>query len=284
MTTLNIGGVPEHFNLPWHWAAEKGLWDELALNVNWTDFGGGTGAMMTALRNKELDVAIVLTEGAVTDIVRGNDVRIIQTYVNSPLNWGVHVAADSAIQNLDDLQSQRYAISRRGSGSHLMALVHAAQQKRDINESDWVQVGNIEGAEKALTAKEADVFMWEKAMTQPLVDAGIFKRVGIVPTPWPCFVVVARTEIIAKHRDLLKKMMKTVGEMAKQLKNDEKAADLVAQQYGLKTIDVAEWLKNTEWNYIAENKNDYIQPVIDTLFKIGIIDHSPSIASLNEQL
>ncbi len=32
----------------------------------WIDYPGGTGAMVEALRNGELDVAIMLTEGAVS--------------------------------------------------------------------------------------------------------------------------------------------------------------------------------------------------------------------------
>ena len=30
---INIGGVPEHFNLPWQLAIENGLFEERGLNI-----------------------------------------------------------------------------------------------------------------------------------------------------------------------------------------------------------------------------------------------------------
>jgi hypothetical protein len=33
-------------------------------------------------------------------------------------------------------------------------------------------------------------------MTKPLVDKGIF-RIGDCPTPWPCFVIAVRDELIS---------------------------------------------------------------------------------------
>jgi hypothetical protein len=36
-------------------------------------------------------------------------------------------------------------------------------------------------------------------MTKPLVDKGIFRRIGDCPTPWPCFVIAVRDEILEKY-------------------------------------------------------------------------------------
>ena len=93
MTTLRVGGVPEHFNLPIHLCIEEGLFAEKGIHVEWVEFPGGTGAMNSALRNDEIDVAIILTEGIIKDIANGNPSKIIQNYVSSPLHWGIHVAA-----------------------------------------------------------------------------------------------------------------------------------------------------------------------------------------------
>ncbi|HEX8548199.1 MAG TPA: ABC transporter substrate-binding protein, partial [Cytophagaceae bacterium] len=77
MTTIRIGGVPEHFNLPWHLAMEEGLFSKLGLNLSWKDYPAGTGAMCKDLRNDELDLAIVLTEGIVADIINGSPAKLI---------------------------------------------------------------------------------------------------------------------------------------------------------------------------------------------------------------
>ncbi len=63
--------------------------------MRWKDYYGGTGAMCKALRAKEIDLAVILTEGIITDIIGGNKSKIIQTFVKSPLIWGIHVAKDS---------------------------------------------------------------------------------------------------------------------------------------------------------------------------------------------
>jgi len=64
MTKIRIGGVPEHFNLPWHLAIEKGEFKKLDIDVSWTDFKGGTGANI--IRN--LENALVSLELLETDV------------------------------------------------------------------------------------------------------------------------------------------------------------------------------------------------------------------------
>ena len=85
ITHFNIGGVPEHFNLPWYLALEQGLFQQQNVNLTWTDYPGGTGAMAKDLRAGTLDIAVLLTEGIVADIAKGNESKIVQVYVESPL-------------------------------------------------------------------------------------------------------------------------------------------------------------------------------------------------------
>ena len=67
---IKIGGVPEHFNMPWHYAKDQGYFDAIDAEVSWQDYPGGTGAMCADLRDEVIDIAIVLTEGIVADIVK----------------------------------------------------------------------------------------------------------------------------------------------------------------------------------------------------------------------
>ena len=121
----------------------------------------GTGAMSRMLQENELDVAIMLTEGAVADICNGSANRLVKVYADSPLIWGIHVVADSEIQKIDDIQGKRYAISRFGSGSHLMAIVDASERGWPTDDIEFVRIKNLDGARKALAADEVDVFLWK---------------------------------------------------------------------------------------------------------------------------
>ncbi|HET8697384.1 MAG TPA: ABC transporter substrate-binding protein, partial [Gammaproteobacteria bacterium] len=114
--------MPEHFNLPWHLALDAGAPGGVA--AQWQDFPDGSGAMAEALRERRLDAAMLLTEGAVAGIARSGGFKIVSLYTESPLLWGIHVPASSRFRAVADIAGARYAISRRGSGSHLMAFVH----------------------------------------------------------------------------------------------------------------------------------------------------------------
>ena len=144
MTTLRIGGVPEHFNLPIHLCIEEGLFAEAGIHVEWVEFPGGTGAMNAALRNDEIDLAVILTEGIIKDIDNGNPSSIVQNYVSSPLIWGVHVADNSDFKTIEDLENTRPAISRYGSGSHTMAYIQAEQLGWKTSEIECIVVNNID--------------------------------------------------------------------------------------------------------------------------------------------
>lgn len=272
MTHLKVGGVPEHFNLPWHLCIENGIFEDFDITVEWIDFPGGTGAMCQALRNKEIDIAIILTEGIIYDILKGSPSKLYSWYVTSPLIWGIHTASTSFANSIDFYEGKKYAISRYGSGSHLMAYVDANQRGWKLNEEQWVEVNNLDGARNALKENQAQLFLWEKFTTQPLVDNGEFKRIGICPTPWPCFAVAVREEIVQEKEESIQKVIECVQVEANILKSSNDAAEEIAKRYHLKEKNVEEWLSDTFWAENRKIEEEVINKVQDTLVKIGKID------------
>lgn len=244
---LRVGGVPEHFNLPWRLAIDSNAFSETGVTVAYTDYPGGTGDLTRALRDDELDVALVLTEGAVADILQHDKNRLVKIYVASPLIWGIHVAATSSIRNISAIQGRRIAISRYGSGSHLIAIVDAAERHWRTDNLEFVVVDNLDGARKALAAGKADVFLWERHMTQPLVDAGEFRRVGQREVPWPAFAVSVRRQILGSHARQIHAVLDVVARYATNLKRRKSAAALIADTYGIRLADAERWLKSVRW-------------------------------------
>lgn len=281
MIKVNVGGVPEHFNLAWHLAIESGMFAQKGIEINWVDVPGGTGAMCKLLRNHELDLAIALTEGVVNDIMLGNESKIVQFYVNSPLRWGIFVHAQSPINQITDMQGHQYAISRYNSGSHLMAYVNASNHGLTINdEHDFVVVGNLDGARKALANNTAQLFMWEKFTTKPFVDSGEFKMIGECSTPWPCFVLASTQPFIDNHAEVLHEIVSIINLSCLILKNNSKAPELIAERYGIKQDDAMQWFKELEYAYHPEMTEEQWTTILNRLHQFRIITHVPPLEDI----
>ena len=279
MTTLKIAGVPEHFNLPWHLSIENSEFKANEINLQWTDVPEGTGKLCQMLRNDETDIAVILTEGIIKDIVAGNQSKIVQIYVESPLIWGIHVAANSKYQTISDLENTKVAISRLGSGSQLMAYVNANNQGWKSQNLQFEIINTIDGAVEALSNGTADYFMWERFMTKPLVDKGVFRRIGDCPTPWPCFVIAVRNEILEKHPEMVSKILEIINAKTSNFKEIPTIDTILANKYNQKVEDIQEWLSLTKWSQkqLSEVELNSIQ---DQLVALKIISKKISFSEI----
>lgn len=256
MQKIRIGGVPEHFNLPWHMAIEEGMFQDAGVDLEWIEFPEGTGAMNKALRAKEIDLAVILTGGVIKDIANGNPSKILQIYVSSPLQWGVHVAASSSFQNIDELQHAKAAISRFGSGSHVMAFVQARRRGWDTSKLSFEVVNTLDNAVAALTEGAADYFMWEHFTTKPIVDAGIFRRLGDFPTPWSCFVIAGHEDFIKEHTQAVNTVLEVINTVTADFKNIPSIDRTLAHRYEQKLEDIQQWLSTTTWSQEPISKDE----------------------------
>ena len=80
----------------------------------------GTGQMLKSLRDGEVDVIVALTEGLVLDMAKGSGsgsassdstpaapapvVRLLGTYVQSPLTWAISTGATSPYTTVESLR------------------------------------------------------------------------------------------------------------------------------------------------------------------------------------
>lgn len=271
-TTVKIGGVPEHFNYPWHKAIEEGKFAQHQIDVQWIDYPGGTGALVQDLTDKKLDMAVLLTEGAVAAASKGSAFKLVHTTVKSPLVWGIHTGARSIVKSLADIPGKTFAISRFGSGSHLMAIVQALLNDWPLDHMNWLEVKNLDGAKKALVAHEADVFLWERFMTKPLVDEGSFRLLGLLPTPWSSFILVVRNDFLEAHAETVQQISSELLNIQKNLKEEKELAATLAKRYGLQQEDVVTWLDQTTWesqNTLSENE---IEEVSQCLLRAGVLE------------
>ncbi|MEL7156578.1 MAG: ABC transporter substrate-binding protein [Actinomycetota bacterium] len=243
VTPLRLGGVPEHFNLPWHLALASGRLDDL--EPTWTDQPGGTGDLLAALADGSLDLVSILTEGTISAIAGGLPASVIQVYVSSPLQWGVFVPAASDLHDESALAGRPIAISRFRSGSHLMAYVQARRMGWELTADQFVVTGGLEGARAAFAEGRAEVFLWDRFMTRPLVATGEFRQVAVQATPWPSFVLAATNEALTGRTAEVGRVVDEVVAQAVGLHQRPGVVGELAGRYGLDRATVEEWLGAT---------------------------------------
>ena len=280
MKKFQIGGVPEHFNLPWYLTLRDKEYTDQGINLRWMDYHGGTGQMCSALRAGEIDMAVILTEGIIRDIIQGNEAKIVQVFVKSPLVWGIHVAENSSHKTIGDLKGTEAAISRFGSGSHLMAYVNAENHGWDTEKDlHFKVIKNLAGALECLPKGEGDYFMWEKFTTKPYVDNGPFRMVEECPTPWPCFVIAVRNEILENDMESVHLILEIINNTTTEFKKIPSIDRMIANRYGQKLEDVQEWLSLTEWSQENLSFNE-VERVQEKLLQLELIDEKVPIEKL----
>ena len=201
--------------------------------------------MLAKLESGDIDMVSILTEGTVAAIAEGLAATIVQVYVSSPLQWGVHVPAASAIQSEADLQGRRIAISRFRSGSHLMAYVQADRNGWELADEQFIVVGGLEGARQSFTELATDQFLWDRFMTQPFVDNGEFRRVAVQPTPWPSFVVAVRDDVLLGRTTEVGRIVDAVVSESTGLHDRPGIVDTLTSRYGIEPDGAEAWLDAT---------------------------------------
>jgi hypothetical protein len=162
----------------------------------------GTGAMLKKLHNNEADLAITVTDGFIAGQASGYDVKLVGTYVDSPLTWAVSAHPASPYNSVEELFRNKdqvnVGVSRLQSGSHTMSYYmtdllaakypNAPNPKHQLN---FKELGSFSSLRNGILEKEIDIFLWEVFTTKPFFDSGDLKYIDEVSTPWPAFSIIA---------------------------------------------------------------------------------------------
>ncbi len=272
MEKIRIIGVPEHFNYPWRKMVEDQPFMKEELLLEWRDEPKGSGAMNRAIRENETDIAIILTESFIKYKVEGNAGKIIGFHVRSPLVWGIHVPAKSGLEEVGQLANIPFLVSRMGSGSHLMSFLLAKREGWDLGLLDFEVVGDLNGAVQAFKKSTPKAFLWEKFTTKPLVDQGLFRRVGEIPTPWPCFVIVASEKAMAEYPEQVLSVRDKLYHYNSQLMGEgREGISAVSKFYGLDLSDVEQWFSQTTWAIDPAISKRDLAETMEILLELGLI-------------
>ena len=277
---IRVGGVPEHFNLPWQRAAERDIFSSVNIDLSWTMYAGGTGAMTEALKNNALDIGILLTEGFMAAACAGLQAKIAKVYIDTPLVWGIYTAADSGFDFKNDLQRVPIAISRFGSGSHLMSMIHAQERSLSLSEKNFNTVNSLHGAVHSLKAHETSFFYWEKFMTRPHVKSGELKQVGEFSAPWSSFLLVVSEESLRTKKDAILRLLELMNLECIAFKQDNHSAIALSKRFDMTLPEARKWLTDTQWNYDFTIERTSLENARRALMTINLCDDTLSMDQL----
>mgnify|MGYP003648040314 CR=1 FL=1 len=280
MITLRITGVPEHFNFPWKKVVSSQPFEKEGISLQWKDESRGSGQMNRDLREEKTDIAIVLTESFLKDYEAGNPSKMIGFHVISPLNWGIHIAGESPVNSLDEIQNPTFLISRVGSGSQLMSYVLAEREGWNPENLEFKIVDNLSGALEVMSSEQPEMFLWEKYTTKPWVDNKQMKRIGEVPSPWPCFAIIASDKALSQFGEVIFRLRDLVYQESNKLASSPSAIVDIAQDYELNEADVKDWFGQTRWATEAKLSRTEIMESMERMKELGIISGQISLEKL----
>lgn len=277
---IKIGGVTEHFNLPWNLAVEQNKFAEQGVDLKWKFFPGGTGVMTEALRCGELDLAILLTEGFISAASSGLKAKIVKEYITSPLGWGIFTGTGSSFYSIYNRWAKKYAVSKLGSGSHLMAMIHAEQRGEKIDPSDLVEVRSMDGAADSLSKNETQIFYWEKYTTQPFVENGTLRRIGEFSAPWSSFLIVASEAALEHKAEVIQHVLEIMNEESKRFTASRDTVPLLMERFKMSKQDAETWLHSTVWSTDFSIRLSGLENAKNALVKIGKADAELDVEKL----
>lgn len=297
---IRVGGVPEHFNIPWHLAIERGIFVKHGVEVEWVTQPLGTGQMLKSLRDGEVDVIVALTEGLVLDMAKGSGsgsassdstpaapapvVRLLGTYVQSPLTWAISTGASSPYTTVESLRGTTFGVSRLTSGSHLMAYCLAQERGWDPRtDISFKPEGSFEALRASVNSGATSAFMWETFMTRPYHLKGEVRRVGELTTPWPCFMVASTDACVDAHAVALQRMMAGIREAVGLFMTERDASIArVVSSHGLSPEDAAQWFDGVHLSGATTVSEAALERALAAMRSVGALpsDCSPPLASL----
>lgn len=272
MKTLNIIGVPEHFNFPWITTVNRQPLLSQGIKLSWQNENRGSGQMIQTLTHGEADLGIILTESFLKAFQENKPLKMIGFHVISPLSWGIHIGKNSKIQSLEEVKDPVFFISRKGSGSHLMASVLAEREKWNNQSIEFQIIDNLDGALAAYENNPDGLFLWEKFTTKPFVDQGHLKRLGEIPSPWPCFTMIASQKAMDTFGDVLFQLRDLVYEESQRLKNSKDTSKAISSFYQLNEEDIKDWMTQTTWATAPEISVGEFESAMKIMRSLGIIE------------
>ncbi|EWC45015.1 hypothetical protein DRE_06295 [Drechslerella stenobrocha 248] len=248
---LRVGYVPEHFSTPLHLAQLHGQYG--GTTISFHPYPSGTGHMIQSLRADEIDVAIGLTEGWIAGI-------------KGPLkaDWYKVIGQTAAIMSFVLALQQHGWIAGAAGGQPPF---------------EFVVLDNFKNLRDAVNSGAADAFMWEHFTSKKFYDTGEIKRIGEIYTPWPSWLITARSALVEARDPRLGSFLDGVNwGIAHFRANPEQSIEWITANLEYSEEDAKEWRKGVRFvDDVKRVDLGIVEKVIDTLKGAGVVEHGQDI-------
>ena len=98
-----------------------------------------------------------------------------------------------------------------------------------------------------------------------------FRRIDNCPTPWPCFVVAIRNEVLENNFNEVKKVLDIINKQTSVFKDIKNIDKTLANRYQQQLPDIQKWLKLTKWNDGKPITKNLITRIQNKMIRFNVI-------------
>mgnify|MGYP002623797086 CR=1 FL=1 len=242
---VRIGGVANYGPvLPVKAALALGLFEKAGVEVEFTNFAGGS-ASMEGLAAGEVDLINYFPPGLALAKRRGVEATIVSSGTLTPKGWHIVVKKDSDISSMEDLAGKQIGVTSNGSTTDFFALWVAEQSGGEMTR---VPLGGA-GLVPNLLSGNVDAIVAYPPLSYKTLGSGDGKslvHLGEAMDPNLPDVWIASDEIIAENPDGLQKALVGLYSAIVYMQNNpEWSIDFISSETGLEKDIATEEYNNT---------------------------------------
>lgn len=242
---VRIGGVGNYGPvMPVLAAQELKLFEKAGVNVDFTNFKGGS-ASMEGLAAGEVDLINFFPPGHALAQRRGVKATIVSAGTLTPRGWHIVVGKDSDVASLEDLAGKKIGVTSNGSTTDFFALWVADQAGGEMTR---VPLGGA-GLVPNLISGNVDAIVAYPPLSYKVLGAGDGKslvHLGEAMTPNLPDVWIASDELIEQNPDGLQKALVGLYSAIVHMQNNpDWSIDFIAKKTGLPREIATEEYNNT---------------------------------------
>ncbi|CAG8591497.1 1806_t:CDS:2 [Acaulospora colombiana] len=235
-------------------------------------------ALLSLWGNDEIDIGIALTGALTAGIAKGNsDYRLV--------GQAVVVGYNSWYEKIKDLKGTTVGISVGKSVDISTELLgwYSDKEKKHVERFKFKVNPTMDSLLSSVNNGSTSAFLWEWWNIKPYVDNKEVRVIGLVPTPWPSWMIAAHTSPkrapLVEVREFLAKLniyvqtfssgllqSKPVGieihgvpisplftkdghkiKDSPMLRKERANIDYIISQFGYEEMDVREWLSTVQY-------------------------------------